>query len=89
MVEMEIGVLCEQCLTDRIPDAETLRREITAWETAWTEQRATINWQFTMMRGIVKCCGSALLARIPGVHTVDKTLTSLLPKLAFAAHLET
>ena len=33
MVEIEIGVLCEQCLADRIPDEETLCREITAWET--------------------------------------------------------
>jgi hypothetical protein len=30
MVEIEIGVLCEQCLADRIPDKATLRREIAA-----------------------------------------------------------
>ena len=47
MVEIEIGVLREQCLADRIPDEETLRREIAAWETARNERRATINWQFT------------------------------------------
>ena len=47
MVEIEIGVLCEQCLADRIPDEETLCREIAAWETARNQQRATINWQFT------------------------------------------
>ena len=47
MVEIEIGVLCEQCLADRIPDEETLRREIAAWELTRNEQRATINWQFT------------------------------------------
>ena len=47
MVEIEIGVLCEQCLADRIPDEETLCRETAAWETARNEQRATINWQFT------------------------------------------
>jgi hypothetical protein len=47
MVEIEIGVLCEQCLDDRIPDADTLCCEIAAWETARNEQRATINWQFT------------------------------------------
>lgn len=47
MVEIEIGVLAEQCLADRIPDAETLSREIAAWERARNEQRATVNWQFT------------------------------------------
>ena len=47
MVEIEIGVLCDQCLADRIPDEQTLRREIAAWELARNQQRATINWQFT------------------------------------------
>ena len=47
MVEIEIGVLCEQCLADRIPDEETLCSELAAWETARNEQQATINWQFT------------------------------------------
>jgi hypothetical protein len=47
MVEIEIGVLLEQCLADRVPDADTLCREIAAWETTRNEQRATVNWQFT------------------------------------------
>jgi len=47
MVEIEIGVLCKQCLADRIPDTDTLRREITAWEAERNEQKATVNWQFT------------------------------------------
>lgn len=47
MAEIEIGVLCEQCLDDRIPDDETLDRQITAWEKARNEQGATVNWQFT------------------------------------------
>jgi hypothetical protein len=47
MVEIEIGVLGEQCLADRIPDAETLSREIAAWEISRNARRATINWQFT------------------------------------------
>ena len=49
MVEIEIGVLCEQCLGDRIPDEATLCREIAAWQTARNEQHATITWQFTAM----------------------------------------
>jgi len=47
MAEIEIGVLCEQCLADRIPDEETLSRGITAWETTRNEHEATVNWQFT------------------------------------------
>ena len=47
MVEIEIGVLCEQCLADRIPDEETLCRETAAWEMDRNAQRATIDWQFT------------------------------------------
>jgi hypothetical protein len=47
MVEIEISVLCEQCLADRIPDEETLSRQIAAWETARNERHATIKWQFT------------------------------------------
>jgi hypothetical protein len=47
MAEIEIGVLCEQCLADRIPDEETLCRQIAAWEVARNQQRATVNWQFT------------------------------------------
>ena len=47
MVEIEISVLCEQCLDDRIPDEETLCHQIAAWETTRNEQQATVNWQFT------------------------------------------
>lgn len=46
MVEIEIGVLSEQCLDDRIPDEDTLRCEIAAWEAARNEQQATVNWRF-------------------------------------------
>ena len=47
MAEIEIGVLIEQCLDDRIPDEVTLCREIAAWQRARNGQRATVNWQFT------------------------------------------
>ena len=47
MAEIEIGVLCEQCLAERIPDEATLTREIAAWEQTRNTQRATVNWQFT------------------------------------------
>jgi hypothetical protein len=50
MVEIEIGVLSEQCLDRRIPDANTLQSEIAAWEISRNDQRATVDWQFTTAR---------------------------------------
>lgn len=50
MVEIEIGVLKGQCLDRRIPDIETLRREIAAWETSRNEAGARICWMFTVER---------------------------------------
>lgn len=47
MVEIEIGVLCEQCLADRVPDEDTLRRDIAAWEKERNDQQSTVNWHFT------------------------------------------
>jgi len=47
MAEIEIGVLCERCLADRIPDEETLQREVAAWEDSRNVQRATVDWRFT------------------------------------------
>ena len=47
MVEIEIGVLSEQCLDRRIPDADTLQSEIAAWEALRNGQKATVDWQFT------------------------------------------
>ena len=47
MAEIEIGVLIEQCLAERIPDEATLCSEIAAWQKARNDQQATVNWQFT------------------------------------------
>jgi hypothetical protein len=54
MVEIEISVLSEQCLDDRIPDQDTLQRKIAAWETARNQQQATVNWRFTSSDARVK-----------------------------------
>lgn len=47
MVEIEIGVLNEQCLDRRIPAADVLQSEIDAWQASRNDQKATIDWQFT------------------------------------------
>jgi hypothetical protein len=47
MVEIEIGVLKQQCLSQRIAERETLVREIAAWEKRRNESAAQIQWMFT------------------------------------------
>ncbi len=54
MVEIEIGVLSEQSLDQRIPDEDTLRREIAAWETDRNERRVTVDWRFDTANARVK-----------------------------------
>ena len=54
MVEIEIGVLCEQCLDRRIHDRDTLASEIAAWERSRNEQRATVKWRFSTADARVK-----------------------------------
>lgn len=47
MAEIELSVLGRQCLSRRIPDQQSLRQEVTAWEKARNEKRATVDWRFT------------------------------------------
>jgi hypothetical protein len=48
LVEIELGVLVKQCLNRRIPDMETLQREVTAWQNARNHRQATVHWLFTV-----------------------------------------
>lgn len=48
MVEIEIGVLKSQCLERRIPDRETLQKEVSAWEKTRNNSKARIHWTFTV-----------------------------------------
>ena len=54
MVEIELGILSEQCLYARIPDEETLLCKVKAWERARNERRATVNWRFSTSDARVK-----------------------------------
>jgi len=47
MAEIELSALARQCLDRRIPDAETLRREVTAWELRRNAAAVKADWQFT------------------------------------------
>ena len=47
MAEIEFSVLAEQCLDRRLPDSETVRGEVAAWEARRNAEHATIHWRFT------------------------------------------
>ena len=46
MAEIEFSVLGRQCLSLCIPDQETLKREVQAWQARKNQQRATVKWRF-------------------------------------------
>jgi transposase len=50
MVEIEIGVMVDQCLDRRIADKRTLVREVAAWERRRNAEKGRINWLFTVER---------------------------------------
>jgi hypothetical protein len=47
MAEIELSVLQGQCLNRRIPDIETIRSEVDAWQADRNNQFKKIDWQFT------------------------------------------
>jgi DDE superfamily endonuclease len=47
MAESELGVLSSQCLDRRIPDKQTLIREVDAWQSDRNKHRAKADWRFT------------------------------------------
>ena len=46
MAECEFAVLATQCLDRRIPNAELLNQEISAWQAKRNQHHTKINWQF-------------------------------------------
>jgi transposase len=50
MVEIEIGVMVNQCLDRRIADKATLVSEIAHWEQRRNAEQARIKWMFTVER---------------------------------------
>jgi len=47
MAEIELSALSGQCLDRRIPDLETLRNYIAAWENDRNNRQSKINWRFS------------------------------------------
>jgi DDE superfamily endonuclease len=54
MAESELGVLSNQCLDHRIPDKQTLIKEITAWQKYRNKHHTKANWQFTTAHARIK-----------------------------------
>lgn len=47
IAEIELSALTRQCLSRRIPDLETLRRETQAWQKQRNAEAKCVDWQFT------------------------------------------
>lgn len=54
MAEIELSVLSRQCLTRRIPDKETLLKEVQVWEARRNRFASKIDWQFSMEDARIK-----------------------------------
>jgi hypothetical protein len=54
MAEIELSALVRQCLDRRIPDKETLIREVKAWEYQRNSEIIKVHWQFTTADARVK-----------------------------------
>ncbi len=54
MAEIELSVLARQCLARRIPDQETLKQEVAAWEKRRNQGNYSVDWQFTTADARIK-----------------------------------
>ena len=54
MAKIELSVLTRQCLERRIPDKETLKQEVAAWEQVRNRAATTVDWRFTTADARIK-----------------------------------
>lgn len=54
VAEIELSVLSRQCLDRRMETAETLRREVAAWEEPRNDRAAEVQWRFTTADARIK-----------------------------------
>ncbi len=54
MAEIDLSVLSRQCLDRRLPDADTLIAEVTAWTADRNAVPSTIDWRFTTADARIK-----------------------------------
>ena len=54
IAEIELSVLSRQCLNRRIPDVETLRAEVEAWQVYRNQTANRVDWRFTTKDARIK-----------------------------------
>lgn len=54
IAECELSVLERQCLARRLPNVETLTREVAAWEQRRNQAQVTMDWRFTTADARIK-----------------------------------
>lgn len=54
IAEIELNALNGQCLHRRLPDIESMRREISGWQNHRNTRGAPINWRFTTQDARIK-----------------------------------
>ena len=54
MAELELSHLSRQCLDRRIPDKETIKKEVAAWNQRRNEEACVVHWQFTATDARIK-----------------------------------
>lgn len=54
MAEIELSVVNRQCLNRRLPDQDTLKLEIAAWEEERNQKSDSVNWRFTTADARIK-----------------------------------
>jgi hypothetical protein len=54
LAELELSALITQCLDRRIPTAEAVRNESSAWESKRNDERVKVRWRFTTPDARVK-----------------------------------
>lgn len=52
--EIELSILSRQCLNRRLPDRDTLSREVAAWEVRRNQAKAKIHWLFKVEDARIK-----------------------------------
>ena len=54
MAEIELSMLQRQCLDRRLPDQDTIKREVAAWEQERNQHAVQVNWRFTTADARIK-----------------------------------
>lgn len=54
IAEIELSVLKRQCLRPRLPNIETVRHEVAAWQARQNDTHAKIDWRFTTTDARIK-----------------------------------